>query len=95
MTWQKFMTYAHHNIDLLPIPYIDDPLPGAEVANANKPSARSQDAELPTPKPKTLSNEAEETLRQLERKLRNAPPVSSNQVVASRNAAAGSLVSSR
>ncbi|MCG6859157.1 MAG: PBP1A family penicillin-binding protein [Salaquimonas sp.] len=95
MTWKTFMTYAHQNIDLLPIPYIDNPLPDATIANAGSPARRSKDADQTVARRKNLSGQAEEMLRQLERKLRDAAPVSSNQVVASQNAEAGDLLTSR
>lgn len=82
MTWNNFMTFAHQNIDLRPIPYIDNPLPGAEVAKATQQPAGTSDQPAPVLRPKTLSRETEEMLRELERKLRHAKPVSANQVVA-------------
>ncbi|GIL03321.1 MAG: penicillin-binding protein [Alphaproteobacteria bacterium] len=84
MTWQKFMAYAHQNIDLRPIPFIDNPLPGLAVAASAPAAAAKGDAPAPAIRPKTLSEQAEQTLRALERKLREAKPVTPNQVVAAR-----------
>ncbi len=95
MTWNKFMTYAHQNIDLLPIPYIDDPLPGVEIAEDGRPAGRSKEDEQPVARPKTLSAQSEEMLRTLERRLREARPVSSNKVVAARSGEAEDLTRSR
>ena len=84
-TWQKFMTYAHQNIDLRPIPFIEDPLPVAKEPKAGQATAANGDAPQPAVRPKTLSDQAEEMLRALEQRLRKAKPVSANQVVAARN----------
>jgi penicillin-binding protein 1A len=82
MTWQKFMTYAHQNIERRPIPFIENPLPEPEVAKKPAASSEQEAAEAPPLRPKTLSQPAQEFLRELEQKLRAAPPVTSNQVVA-------------
>ena len=74
MIWKQFMTFAHQNIDLKPIPYIDNPLPG--VPEANEKSDVAGDIQ-PILRPKTLSESAEDVLRDLSRKLREARPVKS------------------
>ncbi len=76
MTWNKFMAYAHQNIELRPIPYIDNPLPiltaGVETAAA----AAFPDADkVPPARPKLLSKEAENALRELESVFKNAKPL--------------------
>jgi penicillin-binding protein 1A len=88
LTWQKFMTYAHQNIDLLPIPFIDNPFPVAPAQPVAE-AAGGDQAPLPqAPRPKLLSKAAQQMLIELERKLREAKPVSANQVVAADGEAA-------
>ena len=81
MIWNQYMTFAHQNIDLKPIPYIDNPLPG------KSPEAIAQqedDGLQPALRPKILSQEAEDYLRALGRKLRQAKPIVKHDVVAAR-----------
>ncbi|MEZ5790524.1 MAG: PBP1A family penicillin-binding protein [Nitratireductor sp.] len=82
MTWQKFMTYAHQNIELLPVPFVDDPFPGAPAGSKKQTVAETQAEEAPILRPKTLGEPAQEMLRELEQKLRQAKPVTANRVVA-------------
>ncbi|MEM7463567.1 MAG: PBP1A family penicillin-binding protein [Pseudomonadota bacterium] len=84
MTWQKFMTYAHQNIDLRPIPYVENPLPGGDVVVSGAQGGGEQEDLAPIVRPKVLSAESQKMLRQLERKLREAKPVNPNQIVARR-----------
>ena len=73
MTWQKFMTYAHQNIELRPIPYVDDPFPGSKAPKAV--AATDGDSEqVAAIRPKTLSTAAEDNLRELEKIFRSAKP---------------------
>jgi penicillin-binding protein 1A len=82
------MTYAHQNIDLLPIPFIDNPFPVAPAQPVAE-AAGGDQAPLPqAPRPKLLSKAAQQMLIELERKLREAKPVSANQVVAADREAA-------
>jgi len=80
MIWQKFMTFAHQNIDLKPIPYIENPLPGSSESNEAETVAGDIQ---PILRPKTLSENAEEMLRGLARKLGQARPVKSPRILAS------------
>lgn len=79
MTWQKFMTFAHQNIDLRPIPFIENPLPDVPEEEVAKAQA---DSLQPVVRPKTLSEDAERTLRELSRKLRQARPVTAPENLA-------------
>jgi penicillin-binding protein 1A len=84
MTWQKFMTYAHQNIELRPIPYIDNPLPG-KTEEPKVDTVETEDvATTPPVRPKLLSKESEDTLRALERTLQNAKPLKLNGELASK-----------
>jgi len=75
MAWNKFMSYAHQNIELRPIPYIENPFPGVEdgaqtIANNDS----DGEAELPA-RPKLLSRKSEDALLKLEKMLREAKPL--------------------
>jgi penicillin-binding protein 1A len=83
MIWQKFMTFAHQNIEKRPVPFIDNPFP--EVVAAKETVARKGAAEEvapPVARPKTLSAPAEDFLRALEKRLRESKPIDQKQVVA-------------
>ena len=81
MTWKQYMTFAHQNIELQPIPYIDNPLPGK---NPEAVAEQADDGLAPALRPKTLSQDAEDYLRELGRKLRQARPIQKRDVVAAR-----------
>ena len=82
MTWNAFMSYAHQNIELRPIPYIDNPLPiltaGVEIAAA----AVDDDGRVPPARPKLLSKEAEDALRTLEGIFKSAKPLKESDELA-------------
>ena len=85
MTWKKFMTFAHQNIEIRPIPYVD-----AIPASKNKPIVASvkKPGEEEAPeiiRPKTLSSDAEKSLRELEKIFRATTPISLAQKVAGTN----------
>lgn len=84
MTWQKVMTYAHQNIDRLPVPFIENPFTGAVAQKpAENKTAEAQAAPvLPAARPKLLSKAAQSMLLDLERKMREAKPVAVNQILA-------------
>jgi len=85
MTWKKFMTYAHQNIELKPVPYIDDPLPGIDPKQIAKAKNKDDGAQPVALRPKTLSSNAETMLRDLEKILKNARPLDANQRVVSQS----------
>lgn len=81
-TWRKFMTYAHQNIDLKPIPFIDNPLP--KVSRKKKKKNEDEDiALISVLRPKALSKASQSQLRLLANKLRAAPSVSHKKRMAS------------
>ncbi len=82
MTWQKFMTYAHQNIELRPVPYIDNPLPGKTKKEKIDTDIEEEEITPPPVRPKLLSKKVEDTLRALERTLQNAKPLKLNGEVA-------------
>lgn len=84
MTWQKFMTYAHQNIELRPIPYIENPLPGPSADGPAIASATGDLEGAPPARPKLLSREAEDMLRKLEKLFKSAKPLNGNDELAGR-----------
>jgi penicillin-binding protein 1A len=82
MTWQRFMSYAHRNIELRPIPYIDNPLPGSEDDRQLISPEIEDDPDTVAVRPKLLSKEAEQKLQEIERLLRNAKPLTRSKQVA-------------
>jgi penicillin-binding protein 1A len=75
MTWQRLMTYAHQNIELKPIPYIDNPIAEepavAEVADPDAAAAVAAQAE----RPRVLSAATTRLLRELTKKFATAAPL--------------------
>ncbi|MEL6967725.1 MAG: PBP1A family penicillin-binding protein [Pseudomonadota bacterium] len=80
MTWKKFMTYAHQNIELFELPFV-----AAESGTApKKPKADGNnlaDAPVNVIRQKPLPLETADLLRQLERDLRQARPLKPVPVV--------------
>ena len=70
MTWQRFMEAAHQNIELKPIPYIDDPFP----ADKKKIAAAGDTTEAP-PSQVTLTRPAEKILADIVRTMEAMPPL--------------------
>ncbi|MEM7303635.1 MAG: PBP1A family penicillin-binding protein [Pseudomonadota bacterium] len=73
MTWNKFMTYAHQDIDIRPIPFIE---PEQKVAEKkNEPVAAdpgSAEAPITKAKQRPLPNATNKVLKSLEQVLRSA-----------------------
>ena len=90
MTWNKFMTYAHQNIERRPIPYIDNPFPGVEEQPAPIASPLVEDNAPQPARPKLLTKQSEDALLALERLLRNAKRLKMPDEVAS-NSASGQV----
>jgi len=82
MTWQKFMTYAHKNIELRPIPFIENPLPGKTEEPKQEVVEADETLETQPLRPKLLSKKSEETLRNLEQIFQNAKPLQLNGDIA-------------
>ncbi len=93
MTWNKFMTYAHQNIELRPIPYIENPFPGIEENSQTIANADTEDeVELPA-RPKLLSRKSEDALLQLEKMLREAKSLKRPDEVAENQSPSATTVS--
>ncbi len=85
MTWQKFMTYAHQNIQLRPIPFIENPLPEKTELPLATTQADDEIIEQAPIRPKLLSKQAEDMLRTLEDTLQEAKPLKLNGELADSN----------
>ncbi|WAJ26716.1 transglycosylase domain-containing protein [Antarcticirhabdus aurantiaca] len=79
MTWHRFMEAAHQGIELLPIPFIADPLP----ARSDKVAQTGEDGAAPPARPATLNSNAQKVLRDIADLLASTPPVAPEQEVAS------------
>jgi penicillin-binding protein 1A len=79
MVWQRFMAYAHQNIDLKPIPGIENPFVDAEVAakaeEAEKKREADAEAAAAAARPPTLSSASTRYLRDLADLFRSAPVI--------------------
>ena len=78
MTWQRLMEYAHKNIDLKPIPGIENPFVDAEIAakadEAAKREAEKSAAEA-IDRPAVLSSQTTRFLKEMSARFRAAPPI--------------------
>ncbi|MET0597228.1 MAG: penicillin-binding protein 1A [Mesorhizobium sp.] len=78
MTWQRMMEYAHQNIELKPIPGIENPfLDPAAVAKAKEEASKTASAEPPETieRPPVLSAATTRMLKALSDEFRKAPPI--------------------
>lgn len=73
MTWNRFMTYAHQNIDLKPIPFVGKQKPTDKIRPA--PVAKDAPPIVAVVRQKPLPQATANLLRELERDLRAAPPL--------------------
>ncbi len=75
MTWNKFMTYAHQNIERRPIPFIENPFPGADEQQIIARQSTAEE-EAPQPaRPKLLTSRAQDALLTIEKLMREAKPL--------------------
>ncbi|MBP0617915.1 transglycosylase domain-containing protein [Jiella mangrovi] len=75
LTWQRFMEAAHKNIDLKPIPYIDDPFPASsgKVATTEEDGSRANSTEV-------LSKKAQHVLSDIADRLETMKPLAPEQL---------------
>jgi penicillin-binding protein 1A len=71
MTWKKFMTYAHANIELRPMPYVEPEVPTGNPRIAT--GAGAADVPVSVLRQKPLSIETARALLDLNRRLKEAP----------------------
>jgi penicillin-binding protein 1A len=74
MTWQRMMNYAHQNIELKPIPGIENPFPDPKLV-AKAEGEKDEAAESPSlmERPRILSTATTRALRELNERFRTAP----------------------
>jgi penicillin-binding protein 1A len=75
MAWQRMMNYAHQNIELRPIPGITPAFPAPAKTAEPKVAATGKPEEMMSAPPRVLSPVATKALKELNDKIRNAPPV--------------------
>ena len=78
MTWQRLMDYAHQNIDLKPIPGIENPfVDPAAIAKAKEEASKTATAEPPEAieRPPVLSAATTRVLKAMSDEFRSAPPI--------------------
>jgi penicillin-binding protein 1A len=73
MTWKKFMTYAHQNIDLRPLPFVEPEKAQKTRKDIRFDSSKPADVPVGVVRQKPLSAETTRLLRQLEQEMRAAP----------------------
>jgi penicillin-binding protein 1A len=82
MTWKKFMSFAHQNIEIRPIPYVD-PIEETEKTKIAKAKAnQNKKIEKEIIRPKTLSRKSEDALRALEKILKSTPLIKLDRKIA-------------
>ena len=78
MVWQRLMAYAHRNVDIKPIPGIENPFVDPEVAakalEAEK-KRLAEAAEEEADRPAVLSSATARLLRDMSATFREAPPI--------------------
>ena len=78
MTWQRLMTYAHQNIELKPIPGIENPYVDPEIIAKAKSEAKPDEEEAAAPVfdlPPALSAVTTRLLKEMAEDFRTAPPI--------------------
>jgi penicillin-binding protein 1A len=78
MTWERLMEYAHKNIDLKPIPGIENPFVDAETAAKAEEAAKKEAEEAEKAKlerPAVLSPATTQLLRDIANRFHSAPPI--------------------
>ena len=81
MTWKTFMTYAHQNVELRPLPFVEAEAPKKPAAP--EPDAPGAEAIAALARQQPLPLETADFLRSLERQLRRARPLDGSAVTAS------------
>ncbi|MCO6405037.1 MAG: PBP1A family penicillin-binding protein [Aurantimonas endophytica] len=78
MTWQRFMETAHQNIDLKPIPYLENPFPEAKAEVAVAEGAE------PPPRLETLTGAAQDVLSGIATAFDELPPLEPEKLASAR-----------
>jgi penicillin-binding protein 1A len=81
MTWQRIMEYAHNGIDLKAIPGVPQP----DNADSSSPSvAQADDDDARRTRPRTLSRDTFNYLRDLEKAFEQAEPIADDSLTVAR-----------
>lgn len=83
MTFKRVMDYAHQGVVLRAIPGIDNPFPekpAAQQVAAKKPAESTETGLPPLVRPRSLSVESTQILRDIGEKLRDAAPLNAEKV---------------
>ena len=75
MTWKKFMTYAHKNIDIRPLPFVEAEKSQPKLTAVSVDTDKPADLPVNVVRQKPLSIESTKLLRKLQNTFRNAPPL--------------------
>ena len=73
MTWKKFMTYAHQNIDILPLPFVEPEKVKKPAVAVDVDAAKPADIPVSVLRQKPLSKESTQLLLKLQNEFRTAP----------------------
>ncbi len=81
MTFQRFMSYAHQNLDLKPIPGLEKPFPDA-VPESDEPKVADKSGDTPPApeRPATLTSRTTNVLKELNALFKKAPALSTTGV---------------
>ena len=82
MTWQKFMTFAHQNIEIRPIPFVEPPAEDKKKSVVASQKTRGKKKTVEVNRPKVLSAKSQIALRALEKVFKAAPPTKLDRKVA-------------
>jgi penicillin-binding protein 1A len=75
MVWQRLMVYAHQNVDLKPIPGIEDPFVDEKVAAAAEKATGDKDEPPAIERPPALSLDTNRVLEAMSEAFRTAPVI--------------------
>ena len=89
LTWQRFMEAAHQNVELKPIPFLENPFP----AKSDKVATSGEDDMRPAA-PETLSRKTQDVLADIAERLDQMKPLDPEQL-ASAGTSAGAAASAR
>ncbi|MCP4183347.1 MAG: PBP1A family penicillin-binding protein [Hyphomicrobiales bacterium] len=82
MTWKKFMSFAHQNIEIRPIPYVDPIKETKKTKIAKAKAAQNKKVKKEIIRPKTLSRKSEDALRALEKIFKSTPMIKLDRKIA-------------